>query len=99
MSLPRIGILGASGKMGQVFVKLLDGEYSKKAKLAATCSTGESKKALFDCDVVIDFSSTEAAMEFADEALKIKKIPALVLGTTGWTPDQWKTIEKLAART
>jgi 4-hydroxy-tetrahydrodipicolinate reductase len=49
---------------------------------------------------VIDFSSSAAFIRLAELALvSIDPIPAFVVGSTGWKPDELKQIEMLAAKT
>lgn len=48
-----------------------------------------------DCDVIIDFSTTETGMEVLDCAVTHKK--ALVCGTTGFTPAQMQRFHDAAA--
>lgn len=48
------------------------------------------------CDVIIDFSTKEMAMEVVDLAVCHKK--ALVCGTTGFSPEEFKKFEEAAAR-
>src|SRR3712207_8396648 len=50
--------------------------------------------------VVIDFSSPEAMLALAEKALgQGNKIPAFVVGSTGWKPEQKRRLEELAAKT
>lgn len=47
-----------------------------------------------ECDVIIDFSTKEMAMQVTDLAVKHKK--ALVCGTTGFTPEEFSKFEEAA---
>src|SRR5260370_2698112 len=89
----RVTVIGARGGMGQTIVDLA----KKDAKIdsVAQCDLGDAiEAAIKDCDVAIDFSSAGAIDEICDAALQHGK--ALVIGTTGHSPDQRQLIEKSA---
>lgn len=96
----QIGLLGRSGRMGQWVCKLLETEYAEKAKLANAPASGESLEPLLSTDVVIDFSAPAAMLSLAEVALKrAGQLPAFVVGSTGWTPEERHRLEELAQRT
>ena len=87
-----IGIHGASGKMGQMIINCL--KDSKDAKLTALYTieplesapegvivTGELNDLFANCDVVIDFTIKEGALNLINYARTNPK--PLVIGTTG----------------
>ena len=90
----RIGVLGPQGKMGQWVQNLLRTEFSSKAVFTQTLS---------DADVVIDFSSPKAVIDFMRQdplaVPMIKKIPAMVVGSTGWNDDQQSKLTTFAKKT
>lgn len=76
----RIGILGASGRMGQAIAALLHD--SADARLGGRLGRGEDPAALATaCDVLVDFSAPEPLFGHLDAAVAAGK-PILV-GTTG----------------
>jgi 4-hydroxy-tetrahydrodipicolinate reductase len=97
----RIGLLGASGRMGHEVTELLKTEFKGKAELAASASQGEPVDSLLDTDVVIDFSLPEGMGQLAKAALArtdAKKLPAFVVGSTGWKIDERRVLEELAKK-
>jgi len=91
----RIGILGASGRMGRAIAALLgDGA---EASLAGRCGRGEDPGALADaCDVLVDFSAPDALAANLDAALSAGK--PIVVGTTGLDAGHHEAIDAAAAR-
>lgn len=63
--------------------------------VAARFDRGETPD-LSRCDVVIDFSTPEASVELA-EACAAAGGPALVIGSTGFSPEQLQAIERASA--
>ena len=88
----RYGIVGATGRVGQLLVKILK---ENKEKIGAvmfegnqtiefdegTVITNDAKTLLENCDVVIDFSAPIATQKVLEANLEEKK--ALVIATTG----------------
>jgi 4-hydroxy-tetrahydrodipicolinate reductase len=97
-----IGLLGASGRMGLWVQKLLATEFSKRAVLAAAPFRTDTLATLFECEVVIDFSSPDAVIRLCKEALQFHqksedvRLPCLVIGSTGFTSDQKQTLRELS---
>jgi 4-hydroxy-tetrahydrodipicolinate reductase len=87
--------------MGVWVCDLLESKaYSGRATLSAKVMRGEKLDALFDCDVVIDFSSPEAALEFTKLAMgRGTALPAFVVGSTGWSDEQKVALKVLSAFT
>ncbi len=89
----RLGVLGIQGKMGKRVVALLqDPKYQKKVRIEASPKRGENLNILQTCDVVLDFSSPEAVLSALRGGLK----RPVLMGSTGWTPDQSRELEKYA---
>jgi len=107
----RIGVAGALGRMGQVLQSLVaaradmalaaridrpeaaglaDGAHSETPLLAAP-------DALSLCDVIVDFSTAAASTQLATLAAAAGG-PALVIGATGFAPDQEAAIARAAAK-
>ena len=92
-----VGLLGKAGRMGQWVTRLLEEEFSGRARLTASIGKGDSLDPLFECDVIIDFSLPEAAAAAVEVSMKAKRTkPAWVIGSTGWTAAQRESLEKLA---
>ncbi|MBW8304255.1 MAG: 4-hydroxy-tetrahydrodipicolinate reductase [Brevundimonas sp.] len=86
------GISGARGRMGRAVSAALDAR--EDVVVAARFDRGETPD-LSLCDVVIDFSTPEASVELA-RACAARRGPALVIGSTGLTPEQDAEILKAA---
>ena len=91
----RIGILGASGRMGRAIAALLD--EGGEASLAGRCGRGEDPGALADaCDVLLDFSAPDALAANLDAAVAAGK--PIVVGTTGLDQAHDQAIDSAAAK-
>lgn len=87
----RVALIGARGRMGQTIADLAKND--PKLEIVAQCDLGDAiDAAMKDCDVVIDFSTASAVEEVCRAASQNRK--ALVIGTTGHSPEQRKVIEK-----
>lgn len=78
------GISGARGRMGRAVSAALDAR--EDVVVAARFDRGETPD-LSLCDVVIDFSTPDASVELA-RACAARGGPALVIGSTGLSPEQ-----------
>jgi 4-hydroxy-tetrahydrodipicolinate reductase len=85
----RMGLLGASGRMGTAVQKILAVEYRDKITLIDQP---------LEADVVIDFSLPAGGEAFLKRAAKAERVPALAVGSTGWQPAQIKLLEEYAKR-
>ncbi len=95
-----IGLLGSKGRMGQLVSKLLAEEFTRDATFAAQADRGGAIDSLLGVDVVIDFSTPEAMVALAQNALSASgALPAFVIGSTGWKIDDKRVIEVLAEKT
>ena len=89
----RVCLIGARGRMGQTIVDLANAD--PKIDIVAQCDIGDSiEAAMKDCDVAIDFSNASSIEEVCRVASQNRK--ALVIGTTGHSPEQRALIEKTA---
>ena len=96
----RIGLLGARGRMGHWISELVQKEFSSKAQLSVAVNRGDSFEALLDTHVVIDFSSSSAMTALAQLALhRNERLPAFVIGSTGWASQDHQILEKLSEST
>jgi len=86
------GISGARGRMGRAVSQVLDAR--EDVVVATRFDRGETPD-LNLCDVVIDFSTPEASVELA-RACAERGGPALVIGSTGLSPEQAAEIEAAA---
>lgn len=95
----KLTITGATGRMGQTLLRLIE-ENQKDFSIAATLSDKSSSKdvksAFTEAEAVIDFSAPEASVVYAEQAAAKGLIH--VIGTTGFSPEQDKQIEKAALR-
>ncbi|MBV9618783.1 MAG: 4-hydroxy-tetrahydrodipicolinate reductase [Verrucomicrobia bacterium] len=89
----RVALIGARGRMGQTIVDLAKND--PKIEIVAQCDLGDAiDPAMKGCDVAIDFSNASSIDAVCSAASK--NHTALVIGTTGHSPDQRKMIEKTA---
>ena len=89
----RVLLIGAAGRMGQTVLNLAQSD--PDIQIAAQCDLGDSiEPAMKNCDVGIDFSHADSIDEICRAALKYGK--PLVIGTTGHSQQQRKTIEETA---
>lgn len=89
-----VGISGARGRMGRAVSTVLDAR--EDVVVAARFDRGETPD-LSLCDVVIDFSTPDASVELA-RICAARGGPALVIGSTGLTPDQETDIHAAAEK-
>jgi len=89
----RVLLIGAAGRMGKTVLDLAQSD--AEIEIAARCDLGDSiEPAMKNCDVAIDFSHAGAIDEICRAALQHGK--SLVIGTTGHSQQQRKTIEETA---
>jgi 4-hydroxy-tetrahydrodipicolinate reductase len=85
----RVTLIGARGRMGRTIIDLAG--HDAKIDIVAQCDLDDDiAAAMKDCDVAIDFSNASAIEEVCRPALKNRK--ALVIGTTGHSPEQRQLI-------
>ena len=86
-------LIGAAGRMGKTIRELAEND--PEIQIAAQCDLGDSiEPAMKNCDVAIDFSQADSIDEICRAASQYGK--ALVIGTTGHSQQQRKTIETSA---
>ena len=89
----RVMLIGAVGRMGETVRELAQND--PEIQIAALCDLGDSiEPAMRNCDVAIDFSQADSVDEICRAALQHGK--SLVIGTTGHSQQQRKTIEETA---
>jgi 4-hydroxy-tetrahydrodipicolinate reductase len=89
----RVLLIGAAGRMGQTVLNLAQND--PKIEITTQCDLGDSiEPAMKNCDVAIDFSQADSIEEICRAALQHGK--SLVIGTTGHSQQQRKTIEETA---
>jgi len=89
----RVLVIGAAGRMGKTVLDLAQSD--REIEIAAQCDLGDAiEPAMKNCDVAIDFSQADSSDEICRAALKHGK--PLVIGTTGHSQQQRKTIEQTA---
>src|SRR5215211_5037453 len=89
----RVLLVGAAGRMGQTVLDLVQSD--REIEIAAQCDLGDPiESAMKNCDVAIDFSQADSIDEICRAASVRGK--ALIIGTTGHSQQQRKTIEETA---
>jgi 4-hydroxy-tetrahydrodipicolinate reductase len=86
-------LIGAAGRMGKTVREFAQND--PDIQIAARCDLGDSiEAAMKDCDVAIDFSQAGSIDEICRTAVQHGK--SLVIGTTGHSQQQRRTIEETA---
>jgi len=89
----RLLLIGAAGRMGKTVRELAEND--PDIQLATQCDLGDSiGDAMKTCEVAIDFSQPDSIDEICSAALQHRE--PLVIGTTGHSQQQRKTIEETA---
>ena len=89
----RVMLIGAAGRMGKTVLDLAQSD--REIEIAARSDLGDPiEPAMKNCDVAIDFSQADSIDEICRAALQHGK--SLVIGTTGHSQQQRKTIEQTA---
>ena len=89
----RVLLIGAAGRMGKAVLDLAQSD--RELEIAARCDLGDPiEPAMENCDVAIDFSQADSIDEICRAASQHGK--SLVIGTTGHSQLQRKTIEETA---
>jgi 4-hydroxy-tetrahydrodipicolinate reductase len=89
----RMLLIGAAGRMGKTVRELAQND--SDIQIAGQCDLGDSiEPAMKNCDVAIDFSQADSIDEICRAASQHGK--SLVIGTTGHSQQQRKTIEETA---
>ena len=77
----RIAVVGASGRMGQTIIEVIN--QNDKVSLGAALDKGDDLNAILDqFDVLIDFTRPEATLEYLNTCVTAGK--SMVIGTTGF---------------
>ncbi len=94
----KIGLCGASGKVGQILSERVNAYYSRECHIEATFNSRNALNELANfcqnSDVVIDFSSPVILQALVENATRYKT--KLVIGTTGLTLEHFKLLEEAA---
>jgi len=89
----RVMLVGAAGRMGKTVREVAQND--PEIQIAGLCDLGDSiELAMKNCEVAIDFSQAESIDEIGRAASQHGK--SLVIGTTGHSQQQRKTIEETA---
>ncbi|MDA0983881.1 MAG: 4-hydroxy-tetrahydrodipicolinate reductase [Proteobacteria bacterium] len=91
----KVAIAGAGGKMGRMLIEAVGADPS--LKLAVAFDIGDDiAKAVAGCDALIDFTRPEGTLQHLEACVTAGK--AIVIGTTGFTPEQKARIDAAAKR-
>src|SRR5262245_2802124 len=89
----RVMLIGAAGRMGKTVREVAQND--AEIQIAGLCDLGDSiEPAMRNCDVAIDFSQADSIDEIGRAASQHGK--SLVIGTTGHSQQQRKTIQETA---
>jgi 4-hydroxy-tetrahydrodipicolinate reductase len=90
----RVLLVGSGGRMGRAIVEAANGDAA--VEIVAACDIGDPiEPAILGSDVVIDFSHSTAIGDICAAVSRHKR--ALVVGTTGHSPEQRAEIERCAS--
>lgn len=89
----KISVLGASGRMGQLTLKLI--EQSKDLELHSALTSKNSVAESMGADLLIDLTNPEASGAIVDYAIKNNQ--RLLVGTSGWTREKLDAVHKQIA--
>jgi 4-hydroxy-tetrahydrodipicolinate reductase len=88
----RLAIAGALGRMGQAVARTAQGRDDVRVAARFDREPGgdlvSRNDALAEADVVIDFTGAGASSELIAHCAALARSPALVIGSTGFSPDQ-----------
>jgi 4-hydroxy-tetrahydrodipicolinate reductase len=91
----KVAIAGAGGKMGRTLIEAVAADPS--LKLAVAFDIGDDvAKAVAACDALVDFTRPEGTLLHLDACVAAGK--SIVIGTTGFTPEQRARIDAAAKR-
>lgn len=107
----KLGVIGASGRMGQEIISILP-EFSEFILARAIVSThskvigdtalgtvrfsDDLEEAILACDCLVDFSKPEVSLRVAELVAKNQKV--LLIGTTGFNQAQLQELHSLTRR-
>lgn len=97
MSLVKLGISGANGRMGKAIESIIDSQkdkYHLAAKLTSSSTKEDVENSCRSCDVIIDFSQPAALKTLIDSAAKFST--NILVGTTGLESEHFRYIEEAA---
>jgi 4-hydroxy-tetrahydrodipicolinate reductase len=86
----KIAVTGCGGRMGRAVIEAVQAD--RELTLGATVDIGSPLSPLAAADVVIDFTRPEGTLEH------LKHAKAAVIGTTGFSPAQQRSIQEAAKR-
>lgn len=93
----KIGIIGITGKVGKQLTYLLP-SCPEWELIGGMNQQGFTPPSLLqEVDLLLDFSSPNTLACYLEKAIQ-RRIP-IVIGTTGYSPFQWKLLEKAAKKT
>ena len=96
----QVGLLGANGRMGKWIDQIIEKDYSERARIQSRITRGDDQLSLLQADVVLDVSHPQAMVALIKKALQHpKKLPAFVVGSTGWGSEEISDLKKLAKKT
>ena len=104
MSLVRVGIAGASGRMGVALLEAASSTDGVAIGSAVDLAAGawgnvaigtDVSAAIAACDVLVDFTRPAGTLEHVRACVAGKR--AIVIGTTGFNPGQLEEIQRAAA--
>lgn len=87
----RVVLVGANGRLGKA-IREINSVSTNIVACIGTKNAGEFATAAKNTDVVVDVSLPTATVELVDGLLKAKSKTPYVIGCTGWTETQMKTV-------
>jgi 4-hydroxy-tetrahydrodipicolinate reductase len=90
----KISVIGSSGRMGQLTLKLI--EESRDLELHSALTSKNSIAESMGADLLIDLTKPEASSAIVEYAISNNQ--RLLVGTSGWTKEKLEAVEKQIAR-
>jgi 4-hydroxy-tetrahydrodipicolinate reductase len=91
-----LGLIGATGRMGQQVLTALQSVNFKQLKLVSNLTRNQPNfDSALNCSVILDFSSPGAVLDWINftNSLPIKtKRPSLIVGSTGWSKAEFQKV-------
>lgn len=94
----RIGVFGASGKMGCAVVDLVAAEYNDQATIGAKISRSRGQVSDFlYTDAIVDFSLPDGTSTLLTWLIsRTERLPVYLCGTTGLLPKHYAQLDELS---
>jgi len=84
--------------MGREIIALIHGEYAERTELGAMAASTDPLEPLLETEAIIDFAQPAAVIALCQKAETVERLPALIVGSTGWKDSEKKTLDAWARK-